>query len=53
MTNLDLSEIVGERNIKSYTELLAIAEERRTAHLMDIIEFAFKCNKKNARQNFY
>ena len=30
LKNLDISEFVRERNIKSYTELLAIAEELRT-----------------------
>ena len=46
LTNLDLAEFIRERGIKSYTELLAIAGERRTAGQMDIAEFVFKRNKK-------
>ena len=42
MTNLDLAEFIQERGIKSYTEFLAITEERRTAGQMDIAEFVFK-----------
>ena len=37
---------IRERGIRSYTELLAIAEERRTAGQMDIAEFVFKRNEK-------
>jgi len=46
LNNLDLSEFIRERGIKSYTELLAIAEERRTAGQMDIAEFVFKRSEK-------
>ena len=46
MTNLDLAEFIQERGIKSYTEFLAITEERRTAGQMDIAEFVFKWNEK-------
>ena len=49
-TNLDLSEFIRERGIKSYTDLLAIAEEQRTAGQMDIPEFVFKQNEKILRE---
>ena len=45
MTDLDLAEFIQERGI-SYTELLAIVEEQRTAGQMDIGEFVFKQNEK-------
>ena len=34
MTNLDLSEFIQERAVKSYIELLAVAEEQRTTDQM-------------------
>ena len=34
MTNLDLSEFIQERAVKSYVELLAVAEEQRTTDQM-------------------
>ena len=46
MTNLDLAEFIQERGIKSYTDFLAITEERRTVGQMDIAELVFKQNKK-------
>ena len=46
MTDLDLAEFIQERGIRSYTELLAIVEEQRTAGQMDIGEFVFKQNEK-------
>ena len=46
LTNLDIAEFTRERGIRSYTELLAIAEEWRTAGQMDIAEFVFKQNEK-------
>ena len=46
LTNLDLAEFIRERGIRSYTELLASAEEQRTAGHMDIAEFVFKRNEK-------
>ena len=49
-TNLDLPEFIRERGIKSYTDLLAIAEEQRTAGQMDIPEFVFKQNEKILRE---
>ena len=50
LTNLDIAEIIQETGIRSYTELLAIAEERRTAGQMDIAGFVLK---KNAPGNCY
>ena len=46
MTNRDLVEFIQERGIRTYTELLAIAEEWRTAGQTDIAKFLFKQNKK-------
>ena len=46
LTNLDLAEFIWERDIRSYTELLDIAEERQTAGQMDIAEFLLKQNEK-------
>ena len=43
---MDLAEFMRERGIRSYTELLASAEEQRTAGHMDIAEFVFKRNEK-------
>ena len=50
MTNLNIVEFIRERGITSYTELLAIAEERRTAGQMDNAEFAFRRNEKTPRE---
>ena len=46
LTNLDLVELIRESGIKSCTELLAIAEESRTAAQMNITTFAFRRNEK-------
>ena len=46
LTNLDLAELILERGIRSYIELLAIAEERKTTGQMDIAKFVFKRNEK-------
>ena len=46
LTNLDLVEFIRERRIKSCTELLAIAEEWRTAAQMNITAFVFRRNEK-------
>ena len=46
LTNVELAEFIRERSIKSYTELLAIAEEWRTAGHMDISKFVFRQNEK-------
>ena len=46
LTKLDLAEFIRERGIKSYAELLAIAEERRSDGQMDIAKFVFKRNEK-------
>ena len=46
LTNLNLVEFIRDGGIKSYTELPAIAEERRTAGQMAIAEFVFKRNEK-------
>ena len=46
LTNLDLAEFIRERGIRSYTELLAFAEEQRAADQMDIAKFVFKRNEK-------
>ena len=50
MTNLNIVEFIRERGITSCTELLAIAEERRTAGQMDNAEFAFRRNEKTPRE---
>ena len=50
MTSPDFAESTRERNIKSYTELLAIAVKRRTAGQMDISEFLFKRSEKILRE---
>ena len=50
LTNLDRAKFIRERAIRSYTELLAIAEERRTAAQMEIAEFAFKRNETVLRE---
>ena len=50
LTNLYLTEFIRERGIRSYTELLAIAEEQRTSGQMDIAEFVFKRNEKILRE---
>ena len=42
LTNLDLAEFIRERGMRSYTELLVIAEERTTAGQMGTAEFVFK-----------
>ena len=42
MTNLDLADFIQEKGIRSYNELLATAEEQRTAGQIDIAEFVFK-----------
>ena len=49
-TNLDLAKFIQERGIRSYTELFAVAEERRTAGEMDIAEFAFERNERILRE---
>ena len=46
LTKLNLVEFIREGGTKSYTELPAIAEERRTAGQMAIAEFVFKRNEK-------
>ena len=46
LTNLNLVEFIREGGTKSYTELPAIAEERRTVGQMAIAEFVFKRNEK-------
>ena len=46
LTNLDLAELILERGIRSYTELLAIAEERKTTGQMNTAKFVFKRNEK-------
>ena len=51
LTNLDLSEFIREMGIKTYTEFLAVAAERRTAGQMDIAEFVYKRNEKTCYQN--
>ena len=53
MTNLDLAEFIQERVIRSHTELLAIAEERRTDGQIDISEFVFKRNEKKYSVNLF
>ena len=50
LTNLNLAEFICERGIRSYNELLAIAEDWRTAGQMDIAEFVFKRNEKALRE---
>ena len=50
LTNLNLAEFIRERGIRSYNELLAIAEDWRTAGQMDIAEFVFKRNEKALRE---
>ena len=50
MTNLDIAEFIRERGIRSYAELPAIAEKRRTAGQMDIAKFVFKRNEKILRE---
>ena len=52
LKNLDISEFVRERNIKSYTELLAIAEELRTTVKWTLLTFVFSVNKKFQRTGF-
>ena len=42
LTNLDLAEFIRERGIRSYTELLVIAEEWRTAGQTGTAEFVLK-----------
>ena len=49
MTNLYLAEFIRERSVGSYTELLAIVEEQRTAGQVHIAEFLFKKKEKILR----
>ena len=46
LTNLDLSKFIQERVVKSYTEIIAIAEEQRTTDQMNIAEFVLNKTKK-------
>ena len=46
VTNLYLAEFIRERSVGSYTELLAIVEEQRTAGQVHISEFLFKKKKE-------
>ena len=41
LTNMYLAEIIREKGIRSYSELLATVEEQRTTGQMDIAEFMF------------
>ena len=41
LSNMDLAEIILEKGLRSYTELLASVEEQRTAGQMDVAEFVF------------
>lgn len=50
LKNLDNSKIVRERNIKSCTELLAVAEELRTTVKWTLLTFVFSVNKKFFRE---
>ena len=50
LTNLDFAEFIRKMDIRSYTKLLAIAEEQRTAGQMDVPEFVFKRNEKIIRE---
>ena len=49
LTNLYLAEFIRERSVGSYTELLAIVEEQRTAGQVHIAEFLFKKKEKILR----
>ena len=48
--NFDQPGFSRERGIRSYTELLAIADERVTTFQMDIAQFVFKRNEKILRE---
>ena len=47
LTNLDLAELIRERGVRSYTELLDIAEEQRTAVQIDITEVGIHTKRKS------
>ena len=50
LTNLGLAEFIRERGIRSYTELLGIDEQWRTAGQMGIADFVFKRNEEILRK---
>ena len=45
LSSLDVSEILVENNIKSETELFAIAEEQQKAGKKDLANFVLPCSK--------
>jgi len=50
LKNFEVSEFIRERGIKSYLELLAVTEERRTAGQMDFANFLFSRSEKFIRE---
>ena len=50
MNNLEASDIIKKEKIKSYTELLALAEKRREAGQTDFANFVFNRNEKALRE---
>eukprot|EP00794_Sanderia_malayensis_P001344 gene1344-1484_t len=50
LSNSDVAQFIREINVKTYAELLAIAESRKDEGLDDIADFAFSRSEKHLRE---